>query len=114
MEKTRGLCQTETRMEVQRGLPRDGRLGRLRLADEVDGHRDGQVDRHVVQQPRRVLPLANQGDRRARQLRLHRRELLSEGQLARLLRLDRIELRKVLDAADNDGNDTDGLPKLPR
>ena len=43
-----------------------------------------------------------------------RRELLSEGQLARLLRLDRVELRKTLDAADNDGNDTDGLPKLPR
>ena len=45
---------------------------------------------------------------------VHRRELLSEGQLARLLRLDRVELRKVLDAADNDGNDTNGLPKLPR
>ena len=44
----------------------------------------------------------------------HRRELLSEGQLARLLRLDRVELRQVLDAADTDGNDTDGLPKLPR
>ena len=43
-----------------------------------------------------------------------RRGLLSEGQLARLLHLDRVELRKVLDAADNDGNDTDGLPKLPR
>ena len=44
----------------------------------------------------------------------HSRELLSEGQLARLLRLDRVELRKMLDAADIDGNDTDGLPKLPR
>ena len=44
----------------------------------------------------------------------HRRELLSEGQLARLLRLDSVQLRKVLDAADNDGNDSDGLPKLPR
>ena len=44
----------------------------------------------------------------------HRRELLSEGQLARLLRLDRVELRKVVDAVDNDGDDTDGLPKLPR
>ena len=43
-----------------------------------------------------------------------RRELLSEGQLARLLRLDRVELREVLDAADMDGNDTDGPPKLPR
>ena len=32
----------------------------------------------------------------------HPRELLSEGQLARLLRLDRIELRKMLDAADID------------
>ena len=43
----------------------------------------------------------------------HRQELLSEGQLARLLRLDRVELREVLDAADVDGNDTDDLPKLP-
>ena len=43
-----------------------------------------------------------------------RRELLSEGQLARLLRLDRIALRRILDAADDDENDTDGLPKLPR
>ena len=43
-----------------------------------------------------------------------RRGLLSEGQLARLLHLDRVELRKVLDAADNDRNDSDGLPKLPR
>ena len=43
-----------------------------------------------------------------------RRKLLSEGQLAQLLCLDRVELRKILDAADIDGNDTDGLPKLPR
>ena len=43
-----------------------------------------------------------------------RRELLSEGQLARLLRLDRVELRKILDAADVDESDTDGPPKLPR
>ena len=41
------------------------------------------------------------------------RELLSEGQLARLLRLDRIELRKMLDDADIKGNDRDGPPKLP-
>ena len=45
----------------------------------------------------------------------HRRELLSEGQLARLLGLDRVELRDILlDAGDIDGNDTDGLPKLSR
>lgn len=44
----------------------------------------------------------------------HRQELLSEGQLARLLRLDRVELREVLDAANVDGNDTDDLPKLSR
>ena len=42
-----------------------------------------------------------------------RRELLSEGQLARLLRLDRVELRRILDAAV-DESDTDGPPKLPR
>lgn len=44
----------------------------------------------------------------------HRQELLSEGQLARLLCLDRVELRQVLDAANADGNGTDDLPKLPR
>ena len=44
----------------------------------------------------------------------HRQELLSEGQLARLLRLDRVKLREVLDAASVDGNGTDDLPKLPR
>ena len=31
----------------------------------------------------------------------HRRELLSEGQLARLLRLGRVDLRRILDAADD-------------
>ena len=44
----------------------------------------------------------------------HRQELLSEGQLARLLRLDRVTLREVLDAANADGNGTDDLPKLLR
>ena len=45
---------------------------------------------------------------------VERGELLSEGQLARLLRLDRVGLRKILDAADVDESDTDGPPKLPR
>ena len=31
----------------------------------------------------------------------YRRELLSEGQLARLLRLGRVDLRRILDAADD-------------
>lgn len=39
----------------------------------------------------------------------HRRGLLSEGQLARLLRLDRIELREILDVADAEGSDVDGI-----
>ncbi|MCY3846272.1 MAG: XRE family transcriptional regulator [Acidobacteria bacterium] len=43
-----------------------------------------------------------------------RRKLLSEGQLARLLCLDRVELRKILDAAGMDEDDADGPPKLPR
>ena len=43
----------------------------------------------------------------------HRRGLLSEGQLARLLRLGRVELRKMLDDADVDGSGPDGAPKLP-
>ena len=42
----------------------------------------------------------------------HRRDLLSEGQLARLLRVDRVELRKMLDDAD-DGSGPDDAPKLP-
>ena len=39
----------------------------------------------------------------------HRRGLMSEGQLARLLRLDRIELREILDSV-NAERDVDGLP----
>ena len=31
----------------------------------------------------------------------HRRELLTEGQLSRLLRLGRVDLRRILDAADD-------------
>ena len=43
-----------------------------------------------------------------------RRNLLSEGQLARLLCLDRIELRKMLDDADIEGSEASELPKLLR
>ena len=43
----------------------------------------------------------------------HRQGLMSEGQLARLLRLDRIVLRDVLDTVDVEG-DADGIPKLSR
>jgi Zn-dependent peptidase ImmA (M78 family) len=39
----------------------------------------------------------------------YRRGLLSEGQLARLLRLDRIELREILDVADAEGREVDGI-----
>ena len=42
----------------------------------------------------------------------YRQGLMSEGQLARLLCLDRIELRKVLDSVD--AEEIDGLPQLPR
>ena len=42
-----------------------------------------------------------------------RQELLSEGQLARLLRLDRIQLREILDGVEVEGGDADGAPKLP-
>ena len=44
----------------------------------------------------------------------YRRGLLSEGQLARLLQVDRIELRDMLDKADEEGGDADGILKLPR
>ena len=43
----------------------------------------------------------------------YRQDLLSEGQLARLLRLDRIELREILDSVDAE-RDVDGLPQLSR
>lgn len=41
-----------------------------------------------------------------------RRGLLSEGQLARLLRLDRVELRALLDGLGDEGSEADGAPKL--
>ncbi len=44
----------------------------------------------------------------------YRQNLLSEGQLARLLGLDRIELRGILDNQDTEGIDADGIvPNLP-
>ena len=42
-----------------------------------------------------------------------RQELLSEGQLARLLHLDRVQLREILDGVEVEGVDADGAPKLP-
>ncbi len=42
-----------------------------------------------------------------------RQELLSEGQLARLLQLDRLELREILDGVEVEGGDAGGAPKLP-
>ena len=42
-----------------------------------------------------------------------RQELLSEGQLARLFRLDRVQLREILDDAGAEGVDANGAPKLP-
>jgi Zn-dependent peptidase ImmA (M78 family) len=38
----------------------------------------------------------------------HRRGLMSEGQLARLLRLDRVELREILGSQAQEGDDLDG------
>ena len=43
----------------------------------------------------------------------YRQGLMSEGQLARLLRLDRIALREILDSVDAE-RDVDGLPQLSR
>ena len=42
-----------------------------------------------------------------------RQDLLSEGQLARLLHLDRIALRQILDSAEVERSEVDGLPMLP-
>lgn len=41
-----------------------------------------------------------------------RRGLLSEGQLARLFRLARVELRALLDGLGDEGSEADGAPKL--
>ena len=44
-----------------------------------------------------------------------RQDLLSEGQIARLLQVDRVELREFLDdVAADEGVDADGAPKLPQ
>ena len=43
----------------------------------------------------------------------YRQDLMTEGQLARLLRLDRIELREILDSVDAE-RDVDGMPQLSR
>lgn len=42
-----------------------------------------------------------------------RQGLLSEGQLARLLRLSRVELREILDDVEIEGVEADGMAKLP-
>jgi len=43
----------------------------------------------------------------------HRQGLLSEGQLARLLRLDRVELRGILSTQELEGGEADGVTNLP-
>jgi Zn-dependent peptidase ImmA (M78 family) len=43
---------------------------------------------------------------------VYRQGLLSEGQLARLLHLDRVELREILDEQDDEGGEADGVPNL--
>lgn len=42
-----------------------------------------------------------------------RQELLSEGQLVRLLHLDRVQLREILDGVETEGVDANSAPKLP-
>jgi Zn-dependent peptidase ImmA (M78 family) len=43
----------------------------------------------------------------------YRQNLLSEGQLARLLHLDRVGLREILDNHEMEGGEADGVPNLP-
>jgi Zn-dependent peptidase ImmA (M78 family)/transcriptional regulator with XRE-family HTH domain len=43
----------------------------------------------------------------------HRRELLSEGQLARLLDIDRIELREIMGGLETEGSEADAAPVFP-
>src|SRR5581483_7300570 len=42
----------------------------------------------------------------------YKRDLLSEGQLARLLKIDRVELREMLDGLDTEGGEADGQLQL--
>ena len=112
------------------GVSREAMVRRLEELDLVKrgtwdwfeangGITDGQA-REVLGEPDPVAPSGRDAGRPV-SFRLgllaaeaHRQDLLSEGQLARLLRLDRVALREVLDAANVDGNDTDDLPKLSR
>ena len=43
---------------------------------------------------------------------VYRKGLLSEGQLARLLNLDRVELRQILDLVEAEGSEADGVTNL--
>jgi Zn-dependent peptidase ImmA (M78 family)/transcriptional regulator with XRE-family HTH domain len=43
----------------------------------------------------------------------YRRELLSEGQLARLLDIDRLELREMMDGLETEGSEADAAPVFP-
>ena len=43
-----------------------------------------------------------------------RQDLLSEGQIAQLLRLDRLEVREILDNMEIEGSEADGIPKLSK
>ena len=65
-------------------------------------------------------PDNDQDIRRPTTLRIHllaaeawRKELLSEGQLAGLLRLDRVQLRELLDEVEDERSMADGAPELP-
>jgi DNA-binding GntR family transcriptional regulator len=42
----------------------------------------------------------------------YRQDLLTEGQLARLLHLDRVEVREILDGLETEGSEGDGVPNL--
>ncbi len=84
--------------------------------------RTGNITNEQVQQ---VLGEAPDFDPRGRDagrpvsLRLHllaaeawKRELISEGQVASLLKIDRVEARELIDAYDADEEAADGLPRL--
>ena len=42
----------------------------------------------------------------------HRRQLLSEGQLSRMLKLDRVEFRELIDGLETEGGESDGQLQL--
>ena len=86
------------------------------------GENGGIIQQHVLEVPADTLaePDVQEDSPRLNTLRIDllagevwRQELLSEGQLAALLRLERVRLRELLDEVEEDRSMVDGAPELP-